>query len=515
MKALSRFITGKKISFVLGAALLTFGAYFFSRGTEETLYETVPVKIGSVLQEVSVTGRVESESNVDLAFERSGRVISEPRGIGERVLAGAILVRLDTSELEASRAQARANLNYEEIKLEELKKGARPEEVAVSEAKVTSAEISLADAQTALADKLVAANTVVDDAIFNKTDYLFDNPRTANPRVAFPATDQKLIASLEEGRLGITNTLNRFMTVRLTFEGTLDMRKAFFAQVKTYLDELALAVNGAFASSAYSQTTIDGWKTDVSTARTNLNTAITSLVAAEEKYQAAASTLTIAENELLLKKSEATRETLAAQEAKIVAVRASIENYNAQIDKMVLRAPFAGMVTKQDAKRGETVSANTQIVSLISEGIFQIDTHIPEVDIAKVKLNDHARVTLDAYGSDAHFDALVSAIDPGETVVEGVPTYKVTLSFAQKDERIKQGMTANIDIETAKRDGVLVLPARAVVGKNGSKSVRVLLPGVRIPEERLVELGLRGSDGLVEVVSGLHEGDSVVTFEKK
>ena len=52
---------------------------------------------------------------------------------------------------------------------------------------------------------------------------------------------------------------------------------------------------------------------------------------------------------------------------------------------------------------------------------------MPEADIAKVAIGDLASSTLDAYGSYVDFPAQVTMIDPAETVIEGVPTYKVTL----------------------------------------------------------------------------------------
>jgi multidrug efflux pump subunit AcrA (membrane-fusion protein) len=151
---------------------------------------------------------------------------------------------------------------------------------------------------------------------------------------------------------------------------------------------------------------------------------------------------------------------------------------------------------------------------LQSTGEYKIEANVPEVDVAKVAVGDPARVTLDAYGSAEFFPATISAIDPAETVIEGVPTYTVTLRFDQKDERIKSGMTANIDIRTDQREGVLYIPARAVLtDADGRRFVRV--PDGLATRDVPVEVGLRGSDGRIEILSGLSEGDVVVTFLKK
>ncbi|MDO8520699.1 MAG: hypothetical protein Q7S52_01155 [bacterium] len=83
---------------------------------------------------------------------------------------------------------------------------------------------------------------------------------------------------------------------------------------------------------------------------------------------------------------------------------------------------------------------------------------------------------------------------------------------SENDERIRSGMTANIEIATDRRDGVLVIPSRSVTTNNGAKYVRTFENGIAI--EKSVELGLRGSDGVVEVLSGLSEGEQVITFER-
>ena len=135
---------------------------------------------------------------------------------------------------------------------------------------------------------------------------------------------------------------------------------------------------------------------------------------------------------------------------------------------------------------------------------------MPETDIAKIEVGNKARLTLDAYGPDVVFRAQVITIDPAETIIEGVTTYKTTLEFDSEDERIRSSMTANLDILTDERQNVIAIPQRAVVTKNGEKLVRVVYDSVI--EEIQVKTGLIGRNGLVEITDGLNEGDKVVTF---
>ncbi|PIV47023.1 hypothetical protein COS21_02120 [bacterium (Candidatus Gribaldobacteria) CG02_land_8_20_14_3_00_41_15] len=94
-----------------------------------------------------------------------------------------------------------------------------------------------------------------------------------------------------------------------------------------------------------------------------------------------------------------------------------------------------------------------------------------------------------------------------------MPTYKTTFNFTKNSDKIKSGMTANIDVLTAQKENVLAVPYRAIIAKNNEKIVRII-SGEKI-EERKAQLGLRGSDGFVEITSGLNEGEKIITFEKK
>jgi hypothetical protein len=89
------------------------------------------------------------------------------------------------------------------------------------------------------------------------------------------------------------------------------------------------------------------------------------------------------------------------------------------------------------------------------------------------------------------------------------------MKFATADSRFKWGMSTNDDIETAFKANILKIPLRAVKTENGQKFVDVLTDVKNnLTERKNITLGLEGDDGLVEVVSGLKEGEQVVTLAK-
>ncbi|TSC95990.1 MAG: HlyD family secretion protein, partial [Parcubacteria group bacterium Athens1014_26] len=350
--------------------------------------------------------------------------------------------------------------------------------------------------------------------IRNKVDQFFNNPRTSSPTINFSANSSQIKYDLESSRLVIESTLVSWnnslasLTVNSDLSLYISNAKNNLAQIKSFLDEASLSINALTANSNLTQTTIDAWKAAVYAARTNIGTATTNLSTEEQSLNSAESDVTLAKNELILDQAGTVPEQILAQEANVEKAQANVTDYSAQLAKSIIRSPINGIVTAQNTKVGEIVSANTVVVSVISKTKFEMEASVAEADISKVKVGDFASVTLDAYGGDVFFDAKVTAIDPAETIIEGVATYKTTLQFISEDARVKSGMTANIDINTAKVDNVLVVPQRAIISKDGDKSVQILINNT--VKEVPVKIGLRGSDGQVEIITGVKEGDKVV-----
>ncbi len=455
---MKNFIKKPVVIATIAVAALIIAGYFYFGGSKKPTYEFSVAKRADIIQEVSVTGRVKPAEAVDLAFEKAGKVANIYVKVGDKITAGQLLVNLDNADITAQLTQVEAELKTQKAKLDELKAGVRQEEIKVQEVKVANAKTDLEEAKKNLIDKLQDAYTKSDDAVRNKVDQLFKSPVMPLPQVNFSITDSQLETDIEWQRLVIDNVLNLWkqslnqLTVTSDLSSYVNDAKNNLNQLKSFLDKTAFAINITTANTGISQTTIDTWRGEAATARINVGIAVSNLLAADEKLKTAESNFSLANQELVLKKAGATNEEITAQEAQVEKAEANVLNYRAQLSKTILRSPIKGIVTKQDAKVGEIVSANITIVSVISAAEFEIEANVAEADIAKVKIGNSAKVTLDAYGEDVVFEAKAVEIEPAETIIEGVATYKTTLQFNKEDERIKSGMTANIDIETQKKE---------------------------------------------------------------
>ncbi|MFH1182728.1 MAG: efflux RND transporter periplasmic adaptor subunit [Candidatus Moraniibacteriota bacterium] len=185
------------------------------------------------------------------------------------------------------------------------------------------------------------------------------------------------------------------------------------------------------------------------------------------------------------------------------------------LSRSILRSPVNGQVAEVNNKKGEILGTGVikESFARIISGDLLIEAQIPESDILKIKQGMKADYTLDAIGSDEKFSAEVIEIFPASTIVQDVISYKVRFRLDAPDSRFKQGMTANLDIKTAQKDNVLKIPLRAIKTETDHKYVDVLKDG-NVTEKIEVTTGLTGDEGMVEIKSGLKEGDKVVTFTK-
>ncbi len=215
------------------------------------------------------------------------------------------------------------------------------------------------------------------------------------------------------------------------------------------------------------------------------------------------------------KRDTYTKEQRDSQRAVIKKYEAVIAEAERKIEETKIYSPVNAIVGKRNFNAGEIATAGTAIVELFQETDLEISANIPESDIIKVKLEQRADLTMDALPADEKLSARVFEIEPASTVIQDVVYYKIKLKLDQQDERLKNGMSADIDIRSAEKETVLVIPQRAIKIEGTEKFVEVLKDAQNnITERKKITTGLEGDEGLVEVKSGLNEGDEVVTFTK-
>ena len=207
-------------------------------------------------------------------------------------------------------------------------------------------------------------------------------------------------------------------------------------------------------------------------------------------------------------------------ELRLDVARANLDAAKLSLEKATIVAPFDAVIADITIAEGKEVSAMTiadPAISLVDTSEIEMTGVIDEIDIAMVKLGQEADVILDAL-PDKELKGKVTFISQIGTVVAGVVGYDTTVTLENPDEELRDGMSATAEIILDRREGVLLIPNRAIRGSIENPTVEVAkveqIWSDEDVESREVTLGL--SDGITtEVLSGLKEGERVVIASAK
>ncbi|HVM73489.1 MAG TPA: efflux RND transporter periplasmic adaptor subunit [Candidatus Paceibacterota bacterium] len=499
-------------------AVLVVGIVYLMTSIKPSEAYVLPTS-GTIVQEVNTTGTVAAATSLDLSFQTGGQISYAGPAVGTHVSAGATLATLSGADLEAQLEQAKAGLAAAQAQLASLQAGATPQAIAVSQTSLTNAQNALTQAKQSIIQASQDGYVKADDAIHNKVDQFFSNPRSSSPSLNITSSNSQLTISAQSGRVTMEATLTAWQSYLASLPvnpNSADITSietktsTYLTQVGAYLDQVASLLSTATPSNSVSATTLQTYQANVATARANISAAITELNSVEIAEQSAVSAVATAQSELTLTQAPPTQNAIDAQNAAVSAAQANVDLAQAQLNKTVITAPISGTITVNNANLGETASVGAPMISIISDSKFQMDVYVSDADVAKIKVGDVAAVTLDAYQSDAPFSAHVIEVDPAATMTNGVSSYKVTLQFDANDPRIQSGMTGSAAITTQTDDDALSVPSSAIITQGTSTFVFVQASGG--DREVPVSTGITSAAGMTEILSGINPTDQVRTF---
>ena len=193
-------------------------------------------------------------------------------------------------------------------------------------------------------------------------------------------------------------------------------------------------------------------------------------------------------------------------------------------------SPIDGVVTNLPVKVGETVVPGIQnspaslIMTIADMSVITAEALVAETDIVNVELGQTAEVTVDALpdqtftgrvteiGNTAILRGSGLAASQSVAVTQEARDFEVTVALENPPETLRPGMSCTVRITTAVRDNALTIPIQALTVREieGEESEGVFVINAGLAQYRPVETGISGG-GSIEVVSGLGEGDRIVT----
>ncbi len=474
----------KRYWILLFILVIIFGWFLFNKQTHKQSQQTYKVTRQDISDELLLAGVVDAERRVDLGFATSGRIKRVIAHEGDKVRKGSVIAQIEQNRLSADLTQARANLS------------------------------------------LVRSDTVSD------TDSARDNlekQRTQQDKLVRHAYQEYLSGDLEAYNLKKTPAIAP--TISGTYlgdeEGEYILEFYKSSTISGYSFRLSGLESGRYSADSSKPTKLGErglyiqidpkesyrgtrWVVAIPNPR---SATYLSRKNAYENAKSNRDTL-LSELENRVKRLTSSRAGISRSKALTRQAEAQVTAIAAQLGDGKIRAPFSGVVVKNKLEVGETISALTPVITLLENTTKKLTVKVPEIYINKIEKGDEVRVVLDVYPEES-FKGTITHIDMIDTEVDGVPVYETDIVLGSDDERIRIGMNAKARIVADKRTKVLAVPKHYLT-KNKDKKDIVFVQNEEGDDirEQIVELGFIGNNGLVEIQSGLSEGDTIILKEK-
>lgn len=513
VKTTSLYKKSPKIFIGVLLLLIGGGAFVYFKGTEAKA-ETYIVARGQIEEAVSVTGKIKASVDASLSFEKGGTVSAVYVKEGQKVRAGQTLMTLSGGADYGQVLEAQAQVQSAEAGLDQLKNGTRKEQVAVSEAGLGSAKTALNNAYASVGDSIRSSYNSASDAVYYKTQNFFTGSATEGYRTNFTTCNSSLENTAGTQRKQVESDLKAWSRIDTTTmsqeqkESALLEVQGYIARTSNLIELMSSIVNAQCASS---NTSLDTTRAAVSTARTSIIAAQTEITTKRNAIASAKSSIAVSESDLALTQAGAESDKIKIQEAAVKQAYARLYQAQAANSKNVITAPGSGLVTKVDISAGEYATPGKVVARIVGTGDFTVEADVTESDIARIVLDNTAKVVVTAIDAKTSFEGTVVSIDPAERSDTGNPLYRIIISLKDNDPRIKSGMTAETTIQTNVVNNLVRIPTRFQTKVKGITKVQVVTDTKSLSsEEREIKTGRRSTDGYTEIVSGVEEGEILV-----
>lgn len=479
--------------FIVLISLIGVGVFFMLRvsDTEVTKTEEVlsvvtlqPVSSFSATGAFSVVGTVRAVSEAKLQAETGGRITSVNVKIGDSVSAGTVLGSVENARERVQLLQAEAA--YESALASSLQSGS-----------------SLEEAKVGVRNNFRDSFSTVENVIHNVSDQFFSNPRETLVGFRLGGTGKatEMNTTRKEIEVLISSWSNEIATsfTGLTEEDMLSRAETNVTKVSNFTAELALILNDKDATSAYTESEITAFKTQVAGARASLDSALASISGARLRYDQAvlsSSSDTVSQSSALLKGALAT-------------LRGAQVSY----EKTLVRTPIGGVVNALYLTEGEYINPGMPAAIVANNGSLEVSTALGEKDLALVKIGDTVLINNTSTGT---ISQIAPAIDP----LTGKSEVKINVNESME---LKNGSTVSIVFtpqNNSESNPTIVVPLKALkLLASGSiafgvsdEDTLVAIPvtlGDIIGNSVQILVGLTPETRIITDARGLKEGDKV------
>ncbi len=502
-----KFLKIAVISFFL---LVLAGVSACSLGQTSSPQSQVTAARGDIVVKVNGTGKTSYAEEAKLAFGTAGKIETLNIKEGDAVARGQVLARLETDTLALSLAQAKTVEAAAQSTLTQARMAQKQAEVAVGQAQmaVTQAEINVTQTE--------AAETQAEAALTSAQFALDRTQAVADIKDDIAEAEwQTRVAQMgltQAHRFDQVNELEYWNQQILIYQADKIKHESKLAELLAE-EEYAGITTYEIAGQKYDWSVIEDLKIkqqQIQIAQKSVELAKQTIDQTRQNVEQAKQNVELAKQNALKYTQDIAQAELALEQA-ARAVGVAVK----QLESATITAPFDGIIADLEMKQADFIvapglSAGTPMY-MVKPDSLEVSTEVDEIDIAGVQVGQKALITLDAV-PDQPVEGKVDSISLLPIVKlqsSGVVVYEVKVGFAGVPPAwAKAGMSANVDIVTSEKKGVVLVPDKSIKKNSQGQKIVDVLRDQKV-QEQPVEVGL--TDGTrIEVIKGLDEGDIVL-----
>lgn len=488
------------------------------------------IKKSNIQKSVTITGTVIAREESGLSFEKSGRIENINVIEGATVKKGQILANINSKNEYATLISAEGSYENAKANYNDVKNGATEIEIKIKEESLSSAQNNLLQANQAAIDTARNIYSGIFDIFNNKLTSLF-NYDGISYNLNKTSCNQALSATIEDKIQTLNNKLKSFDTntrnIILSQNGDTDQIKADNQIINTLSDEATALTRDASlliddlnqlysGACSTNDASLNETRSIISTSKKTMESIVSTLNTNKSQILSYRNSYNSALLSLEQVKNGATEQKIKSLQSLLKSAEGSYENAKANYDKNFIKAPYDGIITKININTGEISSINEVAINIITNDDYEISAKLTEIDLNKVKVNDKAQITFDAYGIDDIYLATIEYIDNASTK-EGNNNYyyaKISLNDESKNilmannRQIKSGMNAEIKVITESKNDVLIINNKYIMYKDGQYFVKAANkkennnPKAEDFVEMPIKTGILGDSGEIEIIDG-------------
>jgi multidrug resistance efflux pump len=442
------------------------GYYLYSTNQLPFLRSALAAATGNL-----ASGFIEGEE-VNIVAEIGGRIEMLAVNEGDKVTAGQEILKLDRTLLSAQLAQAQAAVDTAKAQLAQVKAGARAEDIKQAEAALAQAKVARDGAKKA----------------WENAQLVRDHPQELDARIAqaraqVEVAEHQVAAAKQQAEVAAKQIAVAKQQVEAAYANAkaAEVRKDQFQGPAKAIPEAQIANNQWWAAEAAvnagaaavetakaaeatgraniatAQASVDGAKRTLvvlNDMRDNPYTLNAQVDAAKAQYDAASAAVDSAQARLDAVKAGATREQIAVAEAVVKQAEAALAVLQAQMDKLSVKSPTTGIVTRRVVRQGEVAGPGVSLLTVTNLDPVKLTIYVPETQLGQIKLGDEIAVQVDSFPKRFFTGKVTYIASQAEFTPRNVQT---------KAERVNTVFAVKVQIPNEKLELKPGMPADAVL----------------------------------------------------